>query len=179
MFRRVKQFFSAILAKVNADDEVFLTDYLTIAEQKMFRQLTVPDQRHSLNVAYTAQQLAGRSPRLRLRLLIRAALLHDVGRAQHNLSTANKILAVLLSATFPYFALQWAESDERPSNFSVIERFHQSLFIYYHHGEIGARRLQELGSELEIIQMVARHHQLAASDDAAELVILRQADQMN
>jgi putative nucleotidyltransferase with HDIG domain len=179
MFRRVKQFISAITAKISATDEVFFTDYLTVSEQKLFRQLTVSDQRHSLNVAYTAQQLAGRSPRLRLRLLIRAALLHDVGRAQYNLSTANKVLAVLLSATFPHFALHWAQSDELQSKFSFIESFHQALFIYYHHGEMGARRLQELGIELEIIQMVARHHQRIASDDVAELVLLRQADQMN
>jgi putative nucleotidyltransferase with HDIG domain len=140
--------------------------------------MSVPDQRHCFNVAYTAQQLAACSSGLRLRLLTRAALLHDVGRLNNDLSTAVKVLAVLFSAAFPVRARQWADGKLRRTH-CIVARFHHGLFVYYHHGAIGAKRLQQLGSEAELIKMVARHHQLGADDDSAELALLRQADQMN
>ncbi len=177
LYRRVIQFIRAITASINFTDERFLADYLTAAEQKLFRQMSIPDQRHSFNVAYTAQQLAERSTGIRLRLLTRAALLHDVGRT--NLSTADKVLAVLFSAAFPFRAQQWAGNKDLRHPHGIAARFHQRLFVYYQHGAMGARRLQQLGSDREIVKMVARHHQKAADDDPAELALLRQADQMN
>lgn len=179
MFQRVKQFICAITAKLYLTDEQYLAEYLTAAEQQLFRQMELPDQRHSLNVAYTAQQLAKHSTGLRLRLLIRAALLHDVGRTKNDLSTANKIFDVLFSTIFPRFARQWGGSSMVRCGNYAVERVHHVLFIYYHHGQIGARRLQELGIETDIIEMVARHHQQPAGDEPAELAILRQADQLN
>lgn len=179
LLNRVTQFIRAITATIAPTDELFLVDYLTPAEQRLFRQMSVPDQRHSYNVAYSAQQLAKRSSGLRLRLLTRAALLHDVGRTNNQISTADKVLAVLISAAFPVGARQWADNRQPRCNYCILARFHHALFVYYHHGAIGAQRLQELGSETEIITMVARHHQLVAADDSAEIAFLRQADQMN
>lgn len=179
MVKRVKQFLHAITAKLDRADEAFLSNYLTTTEQELFRQMTLPDRRHSLNVAYQVQQLIKPTMDSKRRLLTRAALLHDVGRAENSLSTAMKVMAVLFSAIFPSFSRHLAESKEIKCKKSGLANFRQVLFVYYHHGEIGACRLKALGVEREIIELVARHHRLPADDDSLELVILRQADQMN
>ena len=179
MFRRIQQFIRAVTATVDANDGRFLAKHLTVAEQGLFQQMTVPDQRHALNVAYTAQQLAKKFPGLRLRLLMRAALLHDVGRTQFNLSTVDKVFAVLFSVAFPKFSQRWAKPKTPRHNFSTVARFQHVLFVYYHHGKIGARRLQNLGVETELIEMVAKHHQTIADNDAIEMALLHQADQLN
>jgi putative nucleotidyltransferase with HDIG domain len=179
MFKRVKQFLHALTAKIDRADEVFLSHYLTTTEQKLFRQMTLPDRRHSLNVAYCAQQLMKPTMHSKQRLLVRAALLHDVGRAEKNLSTAMKVMAVLFSAAFPQFSKRWAMAKGKQDKKNGLANFRQVLFVYYHHGEIGACRLKTLGVEREIIELVAKHHRLPADDDSPELVILRQADQMN
>ncbi|MBU2702630.1 putative nucleotidyltransferase with HDIG domain [Sporomusaceae bacterium BoRhaA] len=179
MFKRVKQFLRALTAKIDQADEDFLSHYLTTTEQALFQQMTLPDRRHSLNVAYCAQQLMKPMMHSKQRLLVRSALLHDIGRAEKNLSTAMKVMAVLFSAAFPNFSRRWSETKGTKYIKYDLANFRQVLFVYYHHGEMGACRLQKLGAEPEIIELVAKHHDLPAADDSPELVILRQADQMN
>ena len=57
MIKRIRQFWRAIKAKMTVEDKVFIDKYLNDEEQNYFCPLRVYDQRHVLNVAYTAQKL--------------------------------------------------------------------------------------------------------------------------
>ena len=56
MIKRIRQFWRAIKAKLTVEDKVFIDKYLNDEEQKLFFAMRVYDQRHVLNVAYTAQK---------------------------------------------------------------------------------------------------------------------------
>ena len=57
MIKRIRQFWRAIKAKLTVEDKVFIDKYLNDEEQKLFFAMRVYDQRHVLNVAYTAQKI--------------------------------------------------------------------------------------------------------------------------
>ena len=79
--RRVRQFFRALTAKISADDGIYISTHLSGDEQKLFFAMSIVDQFHSLNVAYTIERLVIEDKKnIDREFLIRCALLHDVGR---------------------------------------------------------------------------------------------------
>lgn len=174
---RIRQFFRAIFAHLDEADHCYVAKWLPEAElQRLFYAMALPDQYHALHTAYTAEQLMAHrategKPGAAKRLLLRCALLHDVGRTRGTLGTMGKTAAVLLHGCFP----RWAKTrGESPSG----SRLSAMLYVYFHHPEIGAAALRRLGYEAEAA-VVARHHAPPAAGESAELDLLRRADALN
>jgi HD superfamily phosphodiesterase len=87
MLNRINQVISALTAKITEQDETFVAKQLNAREQKLFWQMNLPDQRHALNVTYTALRLAQNKSGLNLAALTKGALLHDVGKVRGDVST--------------------------------------------------------------------------------------------
>ena len=175
MMQRVRQFFRAIRAHLSEADCHYIGTYLSEAERNLFFRMHVADQCHALQVAYTAERLADRSEMtVERRLLIRASLLHDVGRRKGDMDIWGKVLAVLLKACFPSRSRKWARQDAH----GFLGRIAHMLFVYYHHPEIGAEKLRELGLMQEA-ELAEKHHLPRAKEDTVELCLLRQADELN
>ena len=167
IFKRVKQFYRAISAKLSADDNKYISAHLSPKEQKLFFAMDVVDQYHSLHVAYTIERFVIEdSQGIDREFLIRCALLHDIGRVKGDMSTFGKVFVVLISAFLPSFA----DKLELQGN--------RLLYIYRHHAEIGAKKLQDAGLYKEA-KIVARHHLPPSDDDPRELKLLRIADDKN
>jgi len=167
LINRVKQFFRALTAKVTPEDDKYISSHLDSREQKLFFAMSVVDQCHSLRVAYTIERLVIEDKKnIDREFLIRCALLHDIGRVKGDMSVAGKIFAVLVTEFFPNLA----DKLEMHGN--------KLIYIYRHHAEISARKLQsiELYKEAKI---VARHHAPPRDDDPKELKLLRLADEEN
>lgn len=175
MLSRAKQFLAAIGAKVTAADREFVAARLSPAEQALFFGMNLPDQRHALNVAYTALELAAGRSDVDEPLLAKAALLHDVGKARRDVSTWDKVLTVLLHKLAPGRARDWG----RRGRGGRLQNFRHAVYIYFAHGDIGAARLAEAGADRRIADMARRHHQAAGPADSVELTLLRQADELN
>ena len=177
MIRRIRQFLRAIFARLDGADHRYVARWLPEAElQQLFYTMALPDQCHALRTAHTAEKLldemAGEEKaRVARRLLLRCALLHDVGRAKGTLGTVEKTAAVLLHRFFP----RWAKArGKAPTD----GRLSAMLHVYFHHPRIGAAHLWQLGYEAEAA-VVARHHAPPAPEDPAELDLLRRADALN
>lgn len=167
MIKRVKQFFRALAAQVTAEDGKYISSHLSSDEQKLFFAMSIPDQCHSLRVAYTIERLVIEDKKnIDREFLIRCALLHDVGRVKGDMSIAGKIFSVLVSEFFP----RLADRLELGGN--------KLIYIYRHHAEIGARKLQKLGLYKES-KIIAKHHSPPQPDDPKELKLLRLADEEN
>ena len=167
MFRRVKQFSRAMTAQVTPDDGKYIAAHLSPEEQELFFAMSTEDQCHSLNTAYTIERLVIEDKQgIDREFLIRCALLHDVGRVDGDLSTFGKVFTVLVSGIAPGVA----DNLELKGN--------RQLYIYRHHAEIGARKLQQLGLYREA-KIVAKHHSPPSPDDPYELKLLRLADSEN
>ncbi|CQR75172.1 HD domain protein [Sporomusa ovata DSM 2662] len=175
MNKRVKQVVAALTARINDVDKVFIDKYLNKTQAALFWQMNLPDQRHALNVAYTALKLAAGQAVVNQELLIQCALLHDVGKVKGDVSTADKIITVI----FDRFAPQWAKSWGQRGRGSKIDNLRHAVYIYYHHAERGAAMLTAAGLSPELTMLVARHHEAPAVGEPPELTLLKKADSLN
>lgn len=185
---RMKQFFSGFLADgLSADEIDFVKSSLPEAAWELFFQMNRADMRHSLNVLTTALEFfdgsfqAADFPYLYKQdsdglrqLLIRCCLLHDIGRGRC-MGPVRKALAVVLSRLFPVWSRQYGRCDSQSYVRSILYR-------YYHHGEVGAELLRQLGMTAEA-SIVALHHKKGLGNMLPEnrkiLVILKKSDGLN
>ena len=164
---RSLQFVRALTARVSVDDGQYISAHLNAEEQKIFFSMSVADQVHSLRTAYTIERLIIEDKRgVNREFLIRCALLHDVGRRAGDLTTMGKVFAVLVTS----FAPKFAERLEINGN--------RSLYVYHHHAQLGAQKLQKIGLFKEA-KIIAKHHAPPKPDDPFELKLLRLADNEN
>ena len=165
MLNRIKQVIAAITARIKPADRDFVTTNLSPAEQELFWQMNLPDQYHALNVAYTALKLAAGQAGVNDRLLMKSALLHDVGKVRGDVSTIDKIITVLAHAIAPDWARRWG----RPGRGNKLNNVRHAFYSYFHHAAISAAMLERLGTSPDVIALVARHHEAPADDDPPEL----------
>lgn len=164
---RILQFVRAVTARVTVDDGKYLSAHLNADEQKIFFAMSVADQVHSLRTAYTVERFIIEDKRgVDREFLIRCALLHDVGRRAGDLTIVGKIFTVLITTLAPNFAERLEINGNR------------ALYVYHHHAEIGARKLQQIGLFKEA-KIIAKHHAPPKPDDPPELKLLRLADNAN
>lgn len=175
MFNRIKQVIAAVTAKITVEDEAFVADNLDAAGQNLFWGMNLPDQRHALNVAYTALKLAGHVDGIDRGMLVKSALLHDVGKIKGDVSTVDKIITVLAHK----FAAGWAERWGHPGRGSTLDNVRHAFYIYFNHADRSASLLERAGAPRQLIEIVRKHHEAPADDDPPELVILRKADNLN
>ncbi|CUH96334.1 hypothetical protein P22_2424 [Propionispora sp. 2/2-37] len=174
MLSRIRQVMSALTARIGAEERQWINQYLTVNEQQLFWGMSVADQRHALNVAYSALRLA-ESNAVSVTLLLRCALLHDVGKVSGDISTIDKIIAVLVSSFVP----EWAQSWGKPGKGSRYQNLRHAFYVHFYHPQRSAQLLTDAGTEARIIDIVQKHHKTPAGDDPPELIILRKADAAN
>lgn len=164
VFGRIMQFVRAVTARISVEDGKYISAHLNAEEQKIFFAMSVADQYHSLRTAYKVERLVIEDKRgVDREFLIRCALLHDTGRRAGDLTIRGKIFAVLITT----FAPKLAERLESNGN--------HALYVYHHHAELGARKLQQIGLFKEA-KIIAKHHASPKPDDPLELKLLRLAD---
>ncbi|MDU2064028.1 MAG: HD domain-containing protein [Sporomusaceae bacterium] len=175
--QRIRQLTAALAAVLTAKDHQFVQEYLQVKERALFYQMNLPDQYHALQVAYSARRLAvshTKSRSIQLNLLIRAALLHDVGRLKGDVTTFDKIWTVLFDCFWEKRGRKWASQTALPR-----DHWRRALYLHYCHGEVGADRLQRLGCDELLVALVRVHHQPPRETDSLELSLLRQADELH
>lgn len=85
MKRRIYQFVRALFGRLDAEGHRFVRSYLSPVEQRLFYDMHGADQYHAVRVALTAKELYkkhGYRDSDAYILLIRCALLHDIGRVK-------------------------------------------------------------------------------------------------
>lgn len=163
MLRRLRQFIEALFARVGKDDYTFLSDYVTLAERDLFLRMPRYDQRHSLNVG---NFLRRRGYSLEL---VRAGLLHDIGKGEKaELTLVRRSLCVLLERFAPARTKQLVK--ERKGKLG------EALYVHLNHPEIGARLLEERGTDGHIVELVRYHHDKEKIKQSKELKVLREID---
>jgi len=108
-------------------------------------------------------------------LLVRCALLHDVGKVRGDVSTWDKVLTVLAHQLAP----NWAKQLGRYGKAGRLANIRHAFYIYFHHAERGAEMLTTAGADSQLISIIRRHHKGPNDEDSSELRILKQADSLN
>ncbi|SFL79527.1 HDIG domain-containing metalloprotein [Pelosinus propionicus] len=172
ILHRIKQVIAALNASITQKDKVFIERYLSSRAQSLFWAMNVPDQRHVLNVAYTSLRLAEYRKDVNIELLIKCALLHDVGKVKGHISTADKIITVIGD----YFCSSRLKKWSRQGRGNKLANLRHAFYVYFHHAAISAAMLKEIGESPKVIEIIAKHHKTPADDDPLELTLLRESD---
>lgn len=179
MIQRVRQFVRAVTARVTQADRDYVARVLPASAypgaQELFYRMHPADQVHALNVARTAEQLAtGCRVAVDMDLLLRAALLHDVGREKGDLDIWGKVFCVLMYHYLPSLARHWQCAAVR----YPWQRIGHALYVYEHHPVLGAGRLRRIGMDAEA-DIIERHHERPLPEQPVELRLLGEADERN
>lgn len=165
VFYRMKQFYWAIIAKINKDDVDFIKYILNIKELKLFNKLSVQEQKHSVKVAYDVQNICNNKYKaVNINLLLKGALLHDIGKIYGRLNIIDKSI-VVLGDKF---------SRGRLKKFSTNKKIN----VYYNHAKLGKELLRKIEKDDRLLYLVENHHNEKIIDDL-ELDILRYCDKRN
>ena len=175
MRKRFIQFIRALGARITLADRAFIGEHLTPAEQEVFYGMSVQDQFHCRRVAEDGIRLAEGRTDVDRRFLIRCALLHDVGWRWGDVSTWDKIAAVLLHYFFPEQTRAWA----REGRGNRLENLRHALHVSACHPQRGIALLRPIGVELELLTVIGAHHESPTIKDPPALTLLRRADDLN
>jgi len=167
---RVRQFASALLARVSPDDLREADEVLPSDAQKLFRRMSVSDQRHSLNVMRTLRRQGHTEPDA-----LAAALLHDAGKSATRLYPWHRAI-IVLSTRFAPSVLAWLTRGEPRG-------WRRPFVIHRQHTEIGAEWAAQAGCSPLTVSLIRRHQEplRRAPQDEEErlLVALQRADGVN
>lgn len=124
---------------------------LSEREQRLFRLMSNPDQRHALRVARRVDAAYDEldDPEVPRDVALAAALLHDVGKSEAGLGTYGRVIATLSGAMG---GLEMAELWQTKSGFT------RKVGLYLRYGIIGAETLELAGSDPRVIAWSIEHH---------------------
>lgn len=142
----------AFVPRFAAADDRFAARILLRAEYRLYKRMDVRDRAHACVVAKALLEAAPEASGA----LLRAALLHDVGKV----STAYRPLERILVSLYTPRSLP--KAPLRGGLYGAWQRRR-------HHGSYGARLIVAAGGDARVAELVARHHQPAGDLEAALL----------
>lgn len=147
------------LTKLNKDDEAesILFSVLSEKERQLFEQQSTTDQKHGFRSSRRLVEIEGQGAHPDL---VIAAALHDVGKTESQLGVLGRVVATCV-ATLCGLGRVHAWGDKRRG--TMLNR----ISIYVTHPEIGAKMLEEAGSN-ELAITWARDHHKALEESAIE-----------
>ena len=160
---RIKQFYWSIIAQISADDISYFKKHLNEKEINLFNKLSVLDQKHSIKVAIDVENCL-EIENIKNNILIKAALLHDIGKIKYKSNILNKTVMVLLDKITK-------SKIKKYKNINMIN-------IYYNHGELGYNILKEYGYDEKLLYLIKNHHNTEIKE-SLYLDILKKSDNNN
>ena len=171
----LRRFLFSLFPTLSIGDIEFLRSHLSKQEQILFYRMPRFDQKHCINVAYAAEALAQHTAKASQKMLVKVALLHDIGKVVDPPKLRFRVYAALYEMFLPFLANFLAKHGKKPKS----SRLARSLYIKKEHGPIGTELLKELNWGEGPLFLIAHHHDAPQDKELPELTILRQADEEN
>lgn len=143
---RAWQFWQSLKGSPDPKQWEKIQGILDPSELELFKALPIPDQNHSLRVLSTLQTEMETDPDL-----LKAALMHDIGKTLYPLRRWERVFAVLLSKLFPGLADKWGGKDPRG--------MYKSLVVVQQHPGWGAQLAAKAGSSQRVVWLIRHHEQ--------------------
>lgn len=151
---RVRQFLAAITARVSEEEMAVLEQHLEPSQLDLFQGMSPIDQRHCLDVFNALLQKGHSEPDL-----LRAALLHDVGK--RGIRLWHRVTGVLLEAFRPTLLEKLAVN--RPQSWLY------GFYIYRHHADLSAELAEHNDCSPSVVEIIRQHHTPAESEQVKAL----------
>jgi hypothetical protein len=168
---RIWQFFQSFHNSLSEQDWTDIRETLSPSELELFQQLHGVDQNHSLRVYRTLLEARESEPDL-----LKAALLHDLGKIRYPLRRWERVFAVMAKALFPDRIREWGNGD--------AEGIRRSLVVLRQHPDWGAKLAVNAGTNDRTAWLIQNHEEdppRESSQDGnlALLLKLQGADNQN
>ncbi len=142
---RVRQGLSNLSAGIRPEDEELVARYLSPTELKLFYRMEPPDSLHSTGVLRSLLKRGVHD-----RAILKAALLHDVGKSRCRISMFHRTMVVILRAFF----------GTLPEFFTWMgkEAFWRPFYVLENHPRLSAAMLARAGCEERVWRLAELHH---------------------
>lgn len=150
---RSRQFFTRCLARESAIDTAAIRGVLSEPAFQLYQGMSLGDRIHAQNVWMTLKAGGPSS-----RDLEQAALLHDVGKSQANLSLIHRVLIVLIQGAHAPLLERLARD--------VPGSWRYPFYVHLHHAEIGAMLCADAGCSPLTVALVRYHETRSAWPDS-------------
>lgn len=166
---RIKQFWWELRAGPLAPEErAAVAAVLTAAEIRLFDRLAPSDQVHSLRVMQRLRAAGHHDASL-----LKAALLHDVGKSCARLTLFDRVAVVLGGRLAPRRLAAWSRWDgDRPASARRLG-WRTGFVVKARHAGWGADMAAAAGSDPLTVALIRRHQEPAGGGDSAETTLLR------
>ncbi len=142
-FHLARRFVATVLGRFEPENQRIIETYLTGPERALFNTMTSADRRHCVDLYEQLQRDGHRDPDL-----LRAALLHDVGKATARIPVAVRVVYTLAALLSPRAADWLAFSDVG---------WRRPFFVVTHHARLGADAALLAGSGSKVADLIAGH----------------------
>ena len=166
--KRVKQFYVNVTDKMTEKDYDYANEILNKKELELFMKLSKSEQKHSIRIAKDIEFIIDNNETddeeiLKNRnLLMKSALLHDIGKITKRLNVIDKSIIVILNKL-------------TKGKLKSIKKA-KKIQCYYNHSSYGYEILKDIIDDTVILDIVKNHH----SDNGNNLVnFFKQIDDKN
>jgi hypothetical protein len=148
MTYRAGQFLNLLTAKRKREYRKFVYEILDPSMATLFFRMRDSDQAHSVRVFQTLVNQGEEDDDL-----LRAALLHDVGKSLHPLRAWERSLVVVTNQMLPNQVLKWGKSEPYG--------WRKPFVVALQHPEWGAVLVQQEGGSETLVTLIRYHQELA------------------
>lgn len=138
-----RRFFGTLVGRIDPDHQTIVEEYLNRLERSLFETMSAADQRHSLDLCERLRQDGQVNPDL-----LRAALLHDVGKGTRRFSVGFRVMYTLALIIFPRLAAWLSSTDDG---------WRRPFYVVAQHPRIGAAAAKRAGSTGKVVSLIAGH----------------------
>lgn len=168
---RIRQYLATRKSKLSYLEIDFVRKYLNHQEQILFFRMKGFDQKHGILVAEKCLEKTTDVKWIDKARIARVALLHDLGKSSENIGVSYRVWYVILNSIAKGKLLKVLAKQRSKL------AFRRKLFILDKHGLLGAKMLMDVGcTDNEVLQVVAKHHDLPEVNESKMLPILREID---
>ena len=165
---RVGQVLWGLRPQLAVEDLVEVRRWLSASAYALWERQSPRDRAHSLRVLRTLQAEGWDAPPL-----MRAALLHDVGKIEAPISLVHRTVWVLAWAVAPRWAATWLPQPQG---------WRYPFWVLAEHPRLGARLAREAGADAQTVWLIEHHQDWNARADphlGEWLAALQEADERN
>jgi hypothetical protein len=138
----VNKFFKSFNARLSPDDLDFIRKNLTLNEQVLFYRMQVVDQTHTVEMTRQLAEQIKSDKKIDAPALLKAALLHDCGKALYPFRIRDRVIGTLLKKFLNSFYLYLSEKGKNSTKKKSLAKM---IYYHYQHPRLGSELAAEVG----------------------------------